>query len=68
MSLTESESLTTLNFACKSGSASVPNNLLNSPLLNIIESLALLNSFKPIENQYWVGWVDLVGKKNNWYV
>jgi decaprenylphospho-beta-D-ribofuranose 2-oxidase len=28
----------------------------------------LLNSFKPIENQYWVGWVDLVGKKNNWYV
>ena len=28
----------------------------------------LLNSFEPTKNQYWVGWVDLVGKRNNWYV
>ena len=29
---------------------------------------SLLNSFEPVENQYWVGWIDLVGKKNNWYI
>ncbi len=28
----------------------------------------LLNSFEPIKNQYWVGWIDLVGNRNNWYV
>tara|TARA_S200000501_G_C20806712_1_gene736488 strand:- start:87 stop:1334 length:1248 start_codon:yes stop_codon:yes gene_type:complete len=28
----------------------------------------LINSFESAKNEYWVGWVDLVGKKNNWYI